>query len=615
MTMGFHTVSLTHPDLYPLDVLAIILGKGRTSRLYHGLKDETDLVLSVDASSWTPPYASGIFTLSFRLDRQNVEPTLQTVWQEIERVQEKLVKKSELEKAKRSIIASFVFSKQSAAGMASSLASSYAATGDPYFDSRYVERVKSVTREEVRRAAQTYLRKEAGTVSILTPPPQQAQAAEATAPKVAGNIEKITLENGLTLLLKRNPSVPIVNFQVFGLGGQRFEDEQLRGIGLFTMELLTKGTRTRTKQEIAETIERLGGDLDSGSGRNAYYVSLSVLKEDSDTGLDLLADVLQNPSFPQKEIDKQRQDTLLAIRRLDEDWQNEVERLFRKNYYEEHPYRNDVIGTKQTVQKIDRDEIQRFYRQTVMPNNSVLAVFGDIDPEEMVAKVKSVFGKWQPGTLTNPVINDASAPLTATGQVEKKTEKVSAAIFVGTNGMTNTDPDRATLAVIDAVLSGIGYPSGWLHEALRGGDRSLVYVIHAFPSFGIDGGYFGILTQTTMSNYQKVLEIILEKLTRIQQEPLDAEELKSAKDMCITTHEMSLESNGAQARSAAISEVLGLGYDYDDRYPELIRNVTADDVLRVARKLFRNYLLVSAIPENPVEAVIPSEQKERMHAQ
>ncbi len=615
MMVGFHTVSLTHPDLYPLDVLAIILGQGRTSRLYAELKDDRDLVLSVSASSWTPPYAPGVFSFTFGLDRQKVEPTLEIVWQEIARVQKNLVKKSELEKAKRNIISDFVFSKQSAAGMASSLSSSFAATGDPYFDSRYVERIKAVTREEIRRVAQTYLRQEVSTVSILSPPLEKPRTAEAAVSEARESIKKLTLGNGLTLLLKRNPSVPIVNFEVFGLGGQRFEPEDLRGVGPFTMELITKGTKNRNKLEIAEAIERLGGSLDSGSGRNTYYVSLSVLAEDSDKGLELLEDVLKNPSFPEKEIDKQRQDTLLSIRRLDENWQHEVVRLFRQHYYKQHPYQNDLIGTKQTVQNIGRDDIERFYRQTVMPNNTVLAVFGDIDPEAMAAKLESLFGKWQPGTLTKPSIQDTSAPLTSNDQVKKETEKVSAAIFVGTNGMNITDSDRPTLDVIDAALSGIGYPGGWLHEALRGGDRSLVYVIHAFPSLGIDGGHFGILTQTTMSNYQKVVEIILEKLERIQQEPLGAEEMKSAKDMCITTHEMGLERNGAQAKSAAINEVLGLGYNYDSRYAELIRKVNAGDVLRVARELFGNYLLVSTIPKKPVEAIIPPEQKKRMHAQ
>jgi zinc protease len=615
MMIGFHTVPLNHPDLYPLDLMAIILGQGRSSRLYLDLKDKKGLVLSVSASSWTPSYAPGLFSFSFSLDRDKVKPTLAATWEEVARIKKNLVKKNELEKAKRQVIADFTFSKQSASGMASSLASSFAATGNPYFDSLYVERIKGVSREDIRRVAQTYLRRQASTVAILSPPRSQTKEAEEELRGTAGKIRKVTLDNGLTVLMKRNPAVPIVNFQVFGLGGQRFEPENLRGIGSFTMELVTKGTQSRSKREIAETIEKLGGSLDAGSGRNTYYASLDVLKDDAEIGLELLADVLQNPRFSEEEIEKQRKDTLLAIRRLDESWQNEVARVFRQHYYGQHPYGNDIIGTKETIRGVSRGDIMNFFQQTVMPNNAVLAVFGDIDPEAMAEKVKSAFGKWRPGKVVAPVIPKAVALLTATEQVRKKTEKVSAAIYLGTNGMTLKDPERPTLDVIDAVLSGISYPSGWLQEALRGGDRSLVYVVHAFPSSGIDGGHFGIITQTTMANYEKVVAIILEKLEKIKQKPLEPEELAAAKDMIITMHEMSLETNGAQARSAAVNEVLGLGYDWDARYPELVEQVSAEDVFTVARRLFQHHLLVSTIPEKPVEAIIPPEQRQRMHAQ
>ena len=615
MLIGFHTVPLNHPDLYPLDAMAIILGQGRTSRLYHSLKDREDLVLSVSASSWTPSYAPGLFDFSFTLDGDKLEPTLEAVWDEVALIKKDLVKKSELERAKRQIIADFTFSKQSASEMASSLASSYAATGDPYFDRLYVERIKAVTREDIRRVARTYLRQEASTVAVLSPPRKPAEKVEAIPERTATKIRKVTLDNGLTLLLKRNPSVPIVNFQVFGLGGQRFEPAGLAGISNFTMELLTKGTRNRSKGDIAATIESLGGSLDSGSGRNTYYLSLAVLKDDADVGLELLADVLQNPNFPEKEIEKQRTDTLLAIRRLDESWENEVARVFRRHYYQGHPYGNDIIGTEEAINKLSRAEIMNFYQQMVMPNNTVLAIFGDIDPDKMVTEVMSVLGKWRKGKVAEPVISKRVAPLNRNEHIEKQTDKVSAAIYLGTNGITVDDPERPTLDVIDAVLSGIGYPSGWLHEALRGGDRSLVYFIHAFPSTGIDGGHFAIVTQTTMANYEKVVGIILTNLQKIQQQSLNSEELAAAKDMVVTMHEMSLETSDAQARSAAVNEVLGLGYDWDARYPKLVEQVSAEDVLTVARKLFEYHLLVSAIPKKPVEAVIPPEQKQRMHAQ
>jgi zinc protease len=614
MMVGVHTVPLIHPDLYPLDVLAIILGRGRTSRLYTKLRDRQQLVLSVDAFSWTPAFAPGMFGFSLSLEQEKVAPTVAALWEEIEALQERLVGSSELEKAKRQIIADYIRSKESMAEMASSLADSFVDTGDPYFDSYYVEKIKTVTREDVRRVARSYLKREVSTTAILSPPRAEAREAETVGAEGAGGVvRKVTLENGLKLLLKRNGALPLVEFRLYGLGGQYVEPEDLPGIGSFTMALLTKGTEGRTKRQIAETIEQLGGSIASGSGRNTYYVSLSVLKEDLDRGLDLLADVVTNPSFPPAEIEKQRQDTLLAIRRLDENWEQEVERPFRRAFYRNHPYGRDIIGTEESVRRLSRDEIRAFYQGTVMPGNAVLAVFGDIDPDTMVSKILRTLGKWRTGKPLLKNTGKPVEPLTEDMQMQQKTDKVSAGIFLGTNGMAVTDPERPTLDVIDAILSGITYPSGWLHEALREGDRSLVYVVHAFPVPGLDSGHFGIVTQTTMANYKEVVRIILDKLEKIQQKPLEPRELEAAKNMCITMHELGLETTAAQANSAALNEVVGLGYDWDRRYPEQIRKVQAEDVIRVARRLFRHHLLVSAIPEHPVEAVIPPEKQGRMH--
>jgi zinc protease len=613
MMVGVPSVSLAHPDLYALDVLAIILGRGRTSRLYTQLKDRQELVLSVDAFSWTPAFAPGMFGFSFSLERDKVDATLAALWREVEGVQERFVDTHELEKAKRQIVADSVHSKESMAQMASGLAGSFVDTGDPYFDDSYVEKIQAVSREDVRRMARTYLKRDVTTVAILSPPRTEAKGTGRGEAQGGGEVRTVTLDNGLKLLLKRNPALPLVEIRVSGLGGQYLEPEDLAGISSFTMALLTKGTEKRSKRQIADTIEQLGGSLASGSGRNTYYVSLSILKGDTDKGLELLADVLTNPSFPETEIEKQRQDTLLAIRRSDENWEQEVERLFRRNFYGNHPYGRDILGAAESVRRLGREQIKDFYRGTVLPTNAVMAVFGDIDPDTIVSKISAVLGTWRGSDPVLKAWGRPVEPLTGNRRIEEKTAKVSAGIFLGTGGISITDPERPVLDVIDAVLSGISYPSGWLHEALRGGDRSLVYVVHGFPAYGIDSGHFGIVTQTTMSNYQEVVRIILDKLEKIQQQPLEPRKLEVAKNMCITMHEMGLETNASQAASAAVNEVLGLGYDWDRRYPEQIRQVQAENVLRLAQRLFRHYLLVSAIPERPVEAVIPPEQRDRMH--
>jgi len=325
--------------------------------------------------------------------------------------------------------------------------------------------------------------------------------------------------------------------------------------------------------------------------------------------------VVTHPSFPSEEIDKQRNDTLLAIRRADESWERELDRLFRENYYGNHPYGNAVIGTEPSIKALSREDVVAFYDKLVMTDNVVLAIFGDFDAECIEAKVTEAFRDLKAGDLEEPKQRDAPPRLTRDDQVEKSTDKVSAAIYVGYDGMTLFDKDRPVMDVIDAILSGVGYPSGWLHESLRGGTTSLVYYVHAFPSYGIDTGHFGIITQTTMANYGQVLDLILEKMERIQEDLVSTEELERGKDMVITMHQLGRETVAAQAYEAALWEVLGLGFDWGERYAELIRQVTQEDVLRVAQEYFSHHLVASTIPEEPIEAEIPPERRERMHVQ
>jgi zinc protease len=368
------------------------------------------------------------------------------------------------------------------------------------------------------------------------------------------------------------------------------------GLSHFMASLLTKGTTSRSKLEIAEALENLGGSIGASSGHNTVSLSVSVLKEHFNAGLALLADVVLHPSFPKSEMEKQRQDTLMAIKRLDERWTTEISRLFKRHYYRKHPYRNDVLGKAEAVKSFSEKDIRRFYESIMMPNNVVLAVFGDIDLDVVTGEVQKAFEDFSPGILEQPIIEVEARNIEEDETFETYNEKTSAAILVGYNGMTVGDADSPVVDVLDAIISGIGYPGGWLHEALRGGEKSLVYYIHAYPAFGVDGGYFGIMTQTTPKNYEEVLNIVSDRMALIQQEEVDLKTLQRAKDVCVAMHEIGLETIAAQASSSALNEILGLGYDYDMRYPGLVQQVSAADVLRVARRLFSHHLIVTTKP-------------------
>jgi len=596
--IGFRTITLTHPDLYALDVLAIIMGDGRTSRLYRKVRDQKGLVLSIDAGSWTPTFIQGQFLISLDLPYENLSNAIDAAWEELSDVRENLVSGDELKRAKNKVAADYIFSQESMQSHARQLTMDWVATADPYFSETYVSRIKAVTPEDIRRVAQKYFKKEAMTLAVIKPPQAGSETRKplVSPSPMQAKIEKIILPNQITLLLKRSPSIPIVTFQFFAKGGLRFEPPDKPGLSHFMASLLTKGTKSRSKIEIARTVEDLGGSIGSGSGNNVVSISVSALKAHFDTGLDLLADVVQNPTFPKGEIEKQRQDTLLAIRRLDEQWTTEITRLFKGHYYHKHPYRNDVIGTVKAVQGFSDKDIRSLYESIMLPNNSVLAIFGDIDLESVVTKVEKAFKDFGPGILQGPVLEIETQNIVQDKTFVAHNRKTSAAILVGYNGLTIRDKDSPVVDVLDAVISGIGYPSGWLHDALRGGDRSLVYYVHAYPAFGMDGGYFGVMVQTTSDNYDAVLEIILEKTALIRTKEVNEQTLRRAKDMCITMHELGLETIAAQASSVALNEILGLGTDYDSKYPALIEKVTPADVLRVARKLLSHHLIVATKP-------------------
>jgi zinc protease len=521
---------------------------------------------------------------------------------EIETFKRDLVTPEELEKAKKAVIARSIFGKGTASSLASSLASSYMETGDPYYDEKYVDEIRRVTPEQIRDAAKGYLLMDRMSVAVTkpsnntVPPPAAIKAKEAAA---VSTPDFRLLDNGLKLLVKRDSSLPVVNIHLYGPGGLYMEDLDRPGLSSFTASLLTSGTTDRSRMDILNSIEGVGGAISAQSDNNTYHISLRVLKEDLDLALDVLSDIIRNTEFPPEEIEKTRKETLLAIQKRDESWQAEVVRLFKKAYFSRASYINDHLGTTESVRSFSREDVQAFYRRMVNPRHSVLAVYGDIDTDQVQTRVSKMFGGWTGEKVALSEGPDETQQLNANRSVEKTSDKSSPALFMGTNGLSIGSPDRPILDVIDSILSGSG-SGGRLFEALRG-SQDLVYVVGASPFYGRGAGYYGILTQTTQANLDKVEGIINEHLQRLTEEPVPDDELQRTKEAIITSHQLGRESLDSQAQQAALGEALGMGWDYDKHYLEQVRSVTSADIQRLATKLFGKKLVARTLPENPVE--------------
>ncbi len=367
-------------------------------------------------------------------------------------------------------------------------------THDPNFSAAYVDRIQRVTAEAIREVVQRYFRENAISLTVVRPKQTPGKAAVDRAEAATSKMQKRVLANGLTLLLEHNAALPVVSAQAYFMGGVRVETPETNGLTRFMAHLLLKGTPYRSANDIASTFDAMGGKIEANSGNHTFFVQATCLAEDLPQALDLVADVIMRPTFPQAEVDKTRRLMIAALERQQDNWRAELRNLFHATHFTSSPYRLRPAGRAMALEQLKRADVVAFHQHYAVPNNMVLAIVGDIDIERTAALVERAFTGFQPRAVAFPDIPVDPAP-TQTRREIKQTRKQVAAIQVGFAGTRIDDvKDRYALHILDAVMSGIGFPGGWLHTELRG--KQLVYVVHASNWLGLEPGYFGIMAAT-----------------------------------------------------------------------------------------------------------------------
>jgi zinc protease len=346
--------------------------------------------------------------------------------------------------------------------------------------------------------------------------------------------------------------------------------------------MLTKGTRRRSASQIAEEIERVAGTLQGHSGKNSLSVEMEVLSRYLDEGLDLLADVLLEPAFDPKEVKKQRADTLAAIRRREDDLAGFTVDTFAGTFYRRHPYRFTTLGTPKSVNRLTRRRLQAAYARLAVPSNLVIAAVGDVNAQDIVERLSRRFGGMRPRLFRRPPTPREKGPARARVREVHK-EKAQAHLMVGFPGTTLTDPDKYAIEVMSTALAGQG---GRLFLELR--DRqSLAYTVTSFSLEGVDPGYVAVYMGTSPGKLRRALAGVRRELALMRRRGITPEELERAKRYLVGSYEIDLQRASAQASALAFNERYGLGIEEYRAYPEKILEVTAEDVLRVARKVLR----------------------------
>ncbi len=594
--LGYHTVSIDHKDLFALDVLSFILSNGGSSRMRKSLVEEKRLVSSIYAYSDTPGYNAGTFTIKGVCKNENTEPAIQAILQELDKVKNIPVTEKELAKAKKQMTADDILGIQTASSEASELGINLLMTGNPEFNTYYLENIKNVTSEDVMQAANRYLFDDNLSVVMLRPEENKTVDKGKRQSTTHQKIQKFSLDNGIRLLVKNNPNLPLVNLRAMFIGGVLHEPRDKAGISRITAALLTKGTTSRSRDDIATAFDSIGGSYSYISGNNAFGINVEVLKEDFHFALNIFADMLKHPAFDENELETIRQNTLSSISRRNDRWDKEVFYIFKQKFYRTHPYHNDPLGTKESIRSVTTADVRDFYRRFVNPGRCVVSVFGDVDENNIQESVRDVLdNNFSSETFDLPKIEPVRA-IKDDLTIIKEVDKSLAAIYLGYPGTDISNPDRYPMIVMDTILSGHRYPGGWLHEQLRGQDKDLVYVVHAHNFTGLAPGYFGITAAASPGKMDEVISIILKNIETIKSERVSEEEMSKAKTICNTMEKLSRQTNNAMAIQAVLDELYGLGFDFSNTFSNRINQVTADDVLRVAKKYLTNYVLVRTKP-------------------
>jgi zinc protease len=398
----------------------------------------------------------------------------------------------------------------------------------------------------------------------------------------AGRVTLETLGNGATLLVREERAVPLVAMRAAFVGGLRFETEETNGITTLLSRMLTRGTATLGAEEIQHLMDACAGSIAGAGGRNSVSLRAEALSRHFDRAFTLFADCLLDPAFPEEELERERHLLLQEIAAREDRPSSLAFDGFSRALFQQHPYRMPQIGERATVERFTAEQLRAHHRRFHDPSRMVLAIIGDVNGAEVLARARTLFGAAGEGPQPLPTV-PREAPPAERRQVHRTLARAQAHVVLGFQGLTLFDPDRYALEVLSSVLSGMG---GRLFTELRD-KRSMAYSVTSMAVEGIDPGYFAVYIGTSADKREAAEAGMQIELRKLLDAPVTPAELDRARAHLVGTHEIGLQRNAARAAMLALDTAYGLGLDNFEHYDERIEAVTADDVLRVARRIIQ----------------------------
>lgn len=573
ISLAWKSPSLSHPDAPAFDVLATILGRGRSSRLHRILRDEMELALEISAFAWTSPGREGVVAVSADADPSKRDALIDAILTEVKNLPD-IDLTDDLAKAQRQIAASQFRSLTSASGRAADLASNWHEARDLDFTRRYLAAIQAVTNEDLRRVAAT-LTDERLNLTILDPLDAPAPALTARPARVLEEIQVHTLPNGLILALIPDHRVPLVHVQAAVRAGLISETPQDNGICQLLASTLPKGTLTRSAQEIAVTLESLGASIAANPGNNAILLQAAGLAPDLATIVDVFAETLISPALSADVIAREKASQQAALEEALQDPLHAGFSMLRNTLFSGNGYGLDSLGSLTSLPNLDRDDLVAYHSRHFNTTNVTLVLTGDFDPESILALVAEKFSALQHGETWVPPASELQLGKTMLTRLPKK----QAVITVGFPGTSVSSADRHALAMIQAYASDMAGP---LFTRIRE-ELGLAYQVGATQFVGYDTGLFTFYLATSPEQADFAKRELLAEIAKIAATGISEEAFDRVRSTVLSGLAIQQQSPAAVARQVALDLLFGhpadehrkLAAAYNSLTPEIVREAAA----------------------------------------
>lgn len=633
---AWHVPTYGDPDSPALEIADSILSSGRTSRLYKTFV-EGGLAGSADAThdTNTDPY---LFYIEVELQPEvDTDTAEQKIREEIARLQNEPASDYELQKAKNRFRAENIMGLQSISSFGRNLGWFEITTGNPGYWDEYLAEIEKVTTDDVMRVAKKYFIDTNLTIGVLVPKeggeePQQSGVAGpikeyaysgpynetlGKLPEIGAEEESVSLEsfppvdfssrvkrtvmpNGLTVLVYENPAFPVVSLHGVIKGAGSYADPaDKKGLANLTSSMIRRETKNRTMDEINEALEFVGANIEFSSGNESSVFDALSLSEDFPGVLELLADMILNPSFKQEGLDIEKGIAISDYLAGQKNNRSRAWQAYLDAAFPGHPYSNPVGGTEDGLSATTLDDLADFHAANFRPDRTIVAISGAVKNDDIVNLLRKYLSTWQ-APDDEPFVA-APLPVTEGNEVIKidMPEKMQDVFFAGFKAPMPSDPDFETFELMTDVLAGTDLTSR-LYGSVRE-KEGLVYYIYGFDAPKSGASTFQISAGLAPQNLDRALELMSKEISTIISEPLTEQVLNDAKSFSVGHLPMTIETNRGIAGTMADFEYYGRSFADIDNYASAIRNVTADDIMKVAAKYLNpdKYVFAVAGPVNP----------------